>query len=175
MQQRQRMMQSFGLAAMLALASVLSACGFQLRGTPSFAFDSIYIVTPANAAVLGAELKRRLQVNAQLQVLDEAAAAARAQVVLEVLSEQREKVVVALNAVGQVREFQLRTRVRFKLRSQRGTELIADTEILQQRDISFNETLVLAKEAEENLLYRDMQADIAQQLVRRLAAVKDIR
>jgi len=33
---------------------------------------------------------------------------------------------------------------------------------------------VQAKEAEENLLYRDMQTDIVQQLMRRLAAVKSI-
>ena len=50
-------------------------------------------------------------------------------------------------------------------------KLIAPTEILQQRDISFNESAVLAKEAEEGLLYRDMQNDIVQQIMRRLAAV----
>lgn len=172
MQQRRHIMRILGLTAVIA---ALPGCGFQLRGAPSFAFDSIHVVTPANATALGADIKRRLQANNQLQVLDEPAQAARAQVVLEVLSEQREKVVVALNAVGQVREFQLRTRVRFKLRSQRGTELIADTEILQQRDISFSETLVLAKETEENLLYREMQSDIAQQMIRRLAAIKEIR
>ena len=93
---------------------------------------------------------------------------------LDVLQEQREKVVVGLNATGQVREFQLRTRVRFKLRTPQGKELIPDTELLQQRDISFNESAVLAKEAEEGLLYRDMQTDIVQQLMRRLAAVKSI-
>lgn len=164
-----------GMVGLTAVAAVLPGCGFQLRGTPNFAFDSIHIVLPTQSTALGAELKRRLQLNSQLQVLDDPTLVARAQVVLEILSEQREKVVVALNAVGQVREFQLRTRLRFRLRNQRGTELIADTEILLQRDISFNETLVLAKEAEENLLYRDMQTDIAQQLVRRLAALKDIR
>jgi len=52
--------------------------------------------------------------------------------------------------------------------------LIAPTEIVQQRDISFNESAVLAKEAEEALLYRDMQTDIVQQLLRRLAAVKSL-
>ncbi|HWI80094.1 MAG TPA: LPS assembly lipoprotein LptE, partial [Ramlibacter sp.] len=75
---------------------------------------------------------------------------------------------------GQVREFQLRTRVKFKLRTPQGKELIPETELLQQRDISFNESAALAKEAEENLLYRDMQSDIVQQLMRRLAAVKTI-
>lgn len=172
MQQRRHVM---GMLCMTAVAAVVSGCGFQLRGAPGFAFDSIHIVLPIQSALVGAELKRRLQINSQLQVLEDPTLAARAQVVLEILSEQREKVVVALNAVGQVREFQLRTRLRFRLRSQRGAELIADTEILQQRDISFNETLVLAKEVEENLLYRDMQTDIVQQLVRRLAALKDIR
>jgi LPS-assembly lipoprotein len=60
------------------------------------------------------------------------------------------------------------------MRTPQGRELIADTEITQQRDISFNESAVLAKEAEEALLYRDMQSDIVQQLLRRLAAVKSI-
>ena len=55
-----------------------------------------------------------------------------------------------------------------------GKELIPETELLQQRDISFNESAVLAKEAEETLLYRDMQTDIVQQLMRRLAAVKSL-
>jgi LPS-assembly lipoprotein len=33
---------------------------------------------------------------------------------------------------------------------------------------------VLAKEAEEGLLYRDMQNDIVQQVMRRLAAVRTL-
>ena len=74
--------------------------------------------------------------------------------------------------VGQVREFQLRIRLKFKVRTPQGKELIAETELLQQRDISFNESAVLAKEQEEALLYRDMQTDLVQQLMRRLAAIK---
>jgi LPS-assembly lipoprotein len=46
-----------------------------------------------------------------------------------------------------VREFQLRTRLKFKLRTPQGKELIPETELLQQRDISFNESAVLAKES----------------------------
>jgi LPS-assembly lipoprotein len=80
--------------------------------------------------------------------------------------------VVGLTAAGQVREFQLRIRFKFRLRTPQGRELIPDSEILQQRDISFNESAVLAKEAEEGLLYRDMQSDIVQQIMRRLATVK---
>ena len=46
-----------------------------------------------------------------------------------------------------------------------------DTELLLVRDISFTETAALAKEAEEALMYRDMQSDIVQQVMRRLVAV----
>ena len=91
---------------------------------------------------------------------------------MDLLQEQQERVVVGLNASGQVRELQLRLRIRFKLRASDGRELIPDTELLQQRDISYNETIALAKEAEEALLYRNMQTDLVQQLLRRLAAVK---
>jgi LPS-assembly lipoprotein len=157
----------------LAAASVLlGACGFQLRQAPNFVFNSIYVGALPNSP-LANELKRSIASAGTVAVVD-AARLDSAQVVLDVLVDQREKVVVGLNASGQVREFQLRTRLKFKLRTPQGKELIPETELLQQRDISFNESAALAKEAEEGLLYRDMQTDIVQQLMRRLAAVKAI-
>jgi LPS-assembly lipoprotein len=78
-----------------------------------------------------------------------------------------------MNAAGQVREFQLRIRFKFRLRTPAGKEIIAETELLRQLDISFNESAVLSKEAEEAQLYRSMQNDIVQQILRRLAAVKE--
>jgi LPS-assembly lipoprotein len=149
---------------------LLAGCGFQLRQAPHFAFSTIYI---SAGSALANKLKRTIASSDGVQVVD-AARATSAQVVLDLLGDQREKVVVGLNSTGQVREFQLRTRVKFKLRTPQGKELIPETELLQQRDISFNESAALAKEAEENLLYRDMQTDIVQQLMRRLAAVKAI-
>jgi LPS-assembly lipoprotein len=127
----------------------------------------------ADTSSLGNELKRNLALAGR--TADRGATPPRcttAQAVLDILAEQREKTVVGVNATGQVREFQLRVRIRFRLRTPQGKELIPDTELLQQRDISFNESAVLAKEAEESLMYRDMQTDIVQQLMRRLAAVK---
>lgn len=153
-------------------AVLLAGCGFQLRQAPHFAFGSIYI-NAASSSALGNELRRTIAAGGNVAVVDEARATS-AQVVLDLVGDQREKVVVGLNTSGQVREFQLRTRVKFKLRTPQGKELIPETELLQQRDISFNESAALAKEAEENLLYRDMQTDIVQQLMRRLAAVKTI-
>lgn len=154
-------------------ATLLAGCGFQLRRAPDFAFDTILITADLNSA-LANQLRRTLAADGRVRVLPLGSDPSRAQVVLDLPVEQREKVVVGLNASGQVREFQLRLRTRFRLRSGQGRELVPETELLQQRDISFNESAVLAKEAEEGLLYRDMQNDIVQQLMRRLAALKAV-
>ena len=161
------------LLALAAASLLIVGCGFQLRQAPHFAFSTIYVGAPAGST-LGTELKRTIAFSDGVTVVSDAARADSAQVLLDVLGDQREKVVVGLNASGQVREFQLRTRFRFRLRTPQGKELIPETELLQQRDISFNESAVLAKEAEENLLYREMQSDLVQQLMRRLAAVKSL-
>ena len=79
---------------------------------------------------------------------------------------------VGQTAAGQVRELQLRTRFRFRLTTAQGLVLLETTELLLERDISYSETAALAKEAEEALQYRDMQRDIVQQAMRRLAAVR---
>jgi LPS-assembly lipoprotein len=156
----------------LALGAVaLAGCGFQLRRPPDFAFTSIAVPSAAPVAV---ELRRNLVAAPNVKVLGPSDKPEGAQVILDVLSSAQEKVVVGINAAGQVREFQLRNRTRFRVRTPQGRELIPETELLQTRDVSFNETAVLAKEAEEGLLYRDMQTDIVQQLVRRLAAIKEL-
>ena len=151
-------------------SSVLSACGFALRKAPEFAFSTLFSGLPESSP-LGVELRRSLNATGKVRVISDVRQLSEAQVILDVLLDQREKVVLSLNSKGQVREFQLRLRVRFKLRTLGGKELIPATELLLQRDINFSETQVLAKEAEEALLYRDMQSDIVQQLMRRLAAV----
>ena len=151
-------------------ALTLPGCGFALRKAPNFAFKTLFSPL-AETSPLGIELKRSLEANGNVQVITDVRQIDKADVILDVLQDQREKVVVGLSASGQVREFQLRLRFRFKLRSAKNGELIPVTEILQQRDISFNESAVLPKETEEALLYREMQSDIVQQIMRRLATV----
>jgi LPS-assembly lipoprotein len=156
-----------------AAAALVAGCGFQLRRAPDFAFGSIYIVGQG-ASPLAAELRRVIADQTPVRVLAPGEDRAGAQVVLDLPVELREKVVVGLNASGQVRELQLRERIRFVLRTPQGRVLIPDTELLQTRDMSYSEAQSLAKEQEEALLYRDMQADLVQQLLRRLAALRSL-
>lgn len=146
----------------------LSACGFKLREAPRFAFDAVQLAGASGNVTV--QLRRELQVNG----LRVDGLPPPPPVILTVQVDQRERVVMGQTAAGQVRELQLRVRFRFNLRTRDERMLIEDTELLLERDMSFNETVVLAKDAEEQMLYRDMTTDIAQQVVRRLAAVQSI-
>jgi LPS-assembly lipoprotein len=165
-------MRRYALLVLLVGAVVaLGGCGFKLRSPQVFAFQTI-AVTPEGGGGVAAELTRYL--GDAVRPMSGVARGEPPQVMADILQETREKTVVGVNASGQVREFQLRIKVRFRLRTANGVELIAPTEISQQRDISFSESAVLAKEAEEAMLYRDMQSDLVQQLLRRLGAVKSL-
>ncbi|MDP3190722.1 LPS assembly lipoprotein LptE [Rhodoferax sp.] len=156
----------------LALASTgLAGCGFRLRGSQAFAFQRIAI-GPQPGGAVAQELRRSF--GSAVQVLAANEPLTQAQLVLTVTNEAREKVVVGVNSSGQVRELQLRIRVLLQLRTAqgKGKGIIEGDEIVQQRDISYSESAALAKEAEEALLYRDMQSDIVQQILRRLAAIQ---
>jgi LPS-assembly lipoprotein len=146
----------------------LSACGFKLREAPRFAFDAVQLA--GINGVVAIQLRREMQVNG----LRVDGLPPPPPVILTVQVDQRERVVMGQTVAGQVRELQLRVRFRFNLRTRDERMLIEDTELLLERDMSFNETVVLAKDAEEQMLYRDMTTDIAQQVIRRLAAVQAI-
>lgn len=157
--------------------ALLAGCGFKLRQPPKLAFETIR--SPGNFATpVARELLRALE-QAGIRTLPPEAPRQPdsppgevPDLVMDVLQDQRERAVVGITATGQVRELQLRVRFKFRVRSGEGADLIEDTELLQTRDISFTETAVLGKEAEEALMYRDMQTDIVQQVLRRLSVLR---
>jgi LPS-assembly lipoprotein len=149
------------------LCLLLAACGFQLRGTADVPFQTIFV--PAVAGGIGLELKRNIQAGTRAKVVDEAK---QAEAILDILQETREKEILSLTGTGRVREFQLRYRVGFRVHDGKGRDFVPSNVVTLVRDITFNDTDVLAKESEEQLLYRDMQSDMVQQILRRLAAAK---
>ena len=159
------------LIVLPAASLLLAACGFELRRAPELRFRSIQLIGFKPRSPLAEELLKSINASQTTLVVE---SAARAQVVLEALSDVSEKSVVASTAAGQVRELQLRSRLDFRLRTPAGKELIPITEILLKRDMSYTESAALAKEQEEALLYRAMQSDIVAQVMRRLAAVPSL-
>ncbi|HQR20016.1 MAG TPA: LPS assembly lipoprotein LptE [Burkholderiaceae bacterium] len=149
-------------------ASALAGCGFKLRGTQTLSIETIYLALPVNSQI-GADMSRLLRSSTNVKVVNERKGA---QAVFELMGENREREVLAINAQGRATEYQLRLRVRFRVLDKDSLELIEPTDLIARRDITFNESDLLAKESEEGLLYRDMQSDLVRQMVNRLAGVR---
>ncbi len=152
----------------LALCLLLLACGFHLRGQAALPFENLYVNAFAGSA-FAAQLKRAIVAGTNARLSDKAE---DAQAVFQLVRETNEKQILSLGADGRVREYQLRYRVAFRLQSNQGQDWIPQTEIVLKRDITFNDTQVRSKESEEALLYKDMQNDAVQQVMRRLSAAK---
>jgi LPS-assembly lipoprotein len=145
----------------------VAGCGFRLRGTANVPFDTVYL--PGATAGIALDLKRYIQAGTNARVVDDAA---KADAVMVFTEEARQKEVLSLTGTGRVREFQLRYRVGFRVHDGKGTDFVPHSVIQLARDVTFNDTEILAKEQEEQLLFRDMQTDMVQQILRRLAAAK---
>ena len=141
---RRRALQALGAVGMMAL---LGGCGFALRGTADLPFKTLY-VNLEDTSDLGAQLRQ--------------------------LCIQCCSLLLPLDASGRVREFELRYLFTFRLHNGKGYEFIRPTTIMLKRDLTFNDAATLAKESEANLLYRDMQMEVIQQLLRRMAAVEPV-
>jgi len=156
------------IAVAFAVAFLLAACGFQLRGTAALPFETLYMPATTTAGV-ALDLKRNIQSGTHTTVVDDPK---KAEALLEFTQEVREKQILSLAATGRVREFKLLYRVGFRVHDGKGGEFLPASTLQLTREVSFNDTEVLAKEAEEQLLYRDMQVDMVQLIMRRLAAAQ---
>ena len=152
----------------VALALLLSSCGFQLRGDPEVGIRKLFISSIGPSQV-GSDIRRVLAAGPTRLV----PTAVEADAHLRILQEEREKTISAITGSGRVYEYQLVLRVRYELLVPgREDPVIPNTRLETRRLISYSETAPTAKEAEEQLLYKDMQLDVAQQILRQVAAAK---
>jgi LPS-assembly lipoprotein len=154
------------LSVSVALCITLASCGFQLRGPATLPFDTLY-VQAAPTSQFATQLRRVIGASGRTRVTTKAE---EADATLQVLNEVREKEILSLSAGGRVREFQLRYRVSYQLVDKNKGVLMPPGEIVLRRDFAFNDQDQISKESEEALLYRDMQTDAVQQVLRRVQA-----
>ncbi|HUK05326.1 MAG TPA: LPS assembly lipoprotein LptE [Burkholderiales bacterium] len=152
----------------LVLAALLAGCGFQLRGTADLPFETLYM-PPAAAPGIALDLKRNIQAGTRTKVVDDQK---QAQAVLEFAQEVRDRQILSLASTGRVNEFRLRYLVTFRVHDGKGGDFVPSSTVTLTRDVTYNDADVLSKQTEEQLLYRDMQFDMVQLIMRRLAAAK---
>ena len=154
-------------ALLVFLSMTLAGCGFQLRGTANVPFDTVYV--PGASGGIALDLKRNIQAGTRAKIVEDPK---QADAIVQFTQETRQKVILSLSGTGRVREYRLVYRVGFRVHDGKTGEFVPPTTIELSRDITFNDTEVLAKEAEEGLLIRDMQSDMVQQIMRRLASAQ---
>lgn len=148
-----------------AAATLLAACGFQLRGEPAVGIKSLHVSSHAASGV-ALDIRRSLSSGPTKVVTS----LGDAQAHLRILAESREKSVHTITGTGRVYEFQLRLVVRYELVVPgRELPLISPTHAEARRLITYSETAPVAKEAEEQLLYKDMQVELAARILRQIA------
>lgn len=158
-------------ALILAASSALSGCGFALKGSEQLPFTSLFLEQSASGPTASA-LRRQLQGVPGLALLELPEQRAEAQVVLQIDRDSQDKRSIGANAYGLTRELQLSSHFDYRLLAADGRELGLPVQLEQRRDINYNEAIVLSKEGEEDMLYRDMAEDLAAQVMRRLAATR---
>jgi LPS-assembly lipoprotein len=153
--------------AALLLLLLLAACGFNLRGSVDLPFKTIYVPNATSGIAL--DIKRQIQSGSATRVVDDPATA---QARLQFTEESRVKEILSLTTSGRVREYRLRYRVSFKVDDSKGGTYVPLNTVALQRDLTYDDSVALAKEGEEELLFRDMQNDMVQQILRRLGAAR---
>lgn len=154
--------------AILGAQLLLGGCGFKLRESAQLPFRRLHTNFDRNS-VIGSEFRSMMRVASDTVLVDRAQEADGR---LEVLAETREREIVGFTSTGRPREYQLRLRFRFRVLRADGREWLPATELLLYRDITATDAEIVTKQQEEELLYREMQSDVVQQLMRRLSALK---
>ena len=149
-------------------APVLASCGFHPRGEATYNFDTVF-VNATGSPPIGLALRRALAGTGSARVVDDPKTA---QVVVDIPLVVDDKEVLSLSTSGAVREYQLVKRVSFRVHDSDGSDWLPAGEITVRRAYTFNETEVLARDAQEQRLLREMQQDVVLQLVRRLQAAR---
>ncbi len=156
--------------AILALLA-LSACGFHLRGSmpgdTSYAFKSLYVKAPAETPFVIA--LRRMLISSKIAI---APSADKADLVLDVVSEQSSKQILSLSSAGRVQEYQLFYKVSLRAYDAKQVDWLPADEISLSRIMSYDDALALPKQQEEAMLFNDMRSDAVGQVMRRLNRAK---
>lgn len=158
-------------ALLVALAATLLAgCGFQLRGSTSaqLPYQSFHVALPPEAEV-AIWLRRYIEASGRTRLVPDPT---QAEAILQQLSENRQKTILSVDARGQVREYRLQMAYSFQIVDARSRVLVPPSEISVSRDMTYNASAVLAKEQEEASLWRDINVDVATQIMRRLSIIK---
>ena len=158
------------LSAALGLSASLGACGWRIRGKIALPYKKILI-----SGTLTPELKNMMVMVLNVNDIQVVEAAKESDLVLEIMSEQNAKQVLAYNTAGQITSYRIISRIVFRTFDPvTGIEIMPESDIYQMRDLEFNQSNIQAFDQQVNDYVANMRTDIVVQLMRRLASIKKL-
>jgi len=150
------------------LLSVLTACGFKLRGAFQLPpeLQKIYVVG-SQSSDLVKDLKEMLAYSGS-SVVDRADANA----ILTINKEETDSRTLSVDSRGKVRESERELSVVYSLVLTNGDVVLDKEALLLVRDFVDDENDVIGRDNESGVITRDLQRDAAQQILRRIQALK---
>ena len=161
---------AFRLAAILIMQAIACGvvCGFRLRGSYSTPFRTLYLQMPENS-YLAVRLRQELLAGSDVTIVN---TPSEAEAILELLSDSRSRDVLSINDTGRAREYEITLSLSFRVSNPSGIDYMEAVTLTASRDLTYSESDFLSREKEEAFLYRDMEADLVNQLMRRIEAIK---
>lgn len=148
-------------------AALVAGCGFKLRRVEGMPFASLFINAPAGGAV-AQRIRSSLARSGHTRLVE---SASDAEAVLRLDQEVRSKTILSLSGAGRVTEYRLGLKLTYSVSGSEGRVWAAAETIELIRDMTYDDAQVLAKAAEEQLLYRDMEDNAALRILRRMQGI----
>ncbi len=159
---------SKGTVPVLAASLLLASCGFHLQGRQPLpaAFEYTFVESRDEQTNFVQDLRKAL-IASNVNVI---ATKGSSGAVITVHEDELTERILSVSARNIPTEYELTYEVRFSVTSD-GKTLIDQEEISATRDISFDETQLLAKEREQEILSEALARDLVALVMRRLAAL----
>lgn len=154
------------LATVLLMLSLLSACGFHLRGhdAQSSSFTQLYLVPSTDNPLFREHLVEVLTATGSTLVTEKASATN----ILKLEPIEDIKRLISINAIAQGRDYSLFKRVRFSLSDNQGKALISDRLVEVRRDYVKTPVDALGNDQQEEELQRELEQALIQALLLQL-------
>lgn len=158
------------LLAALSSCLITTGCGFHLRGRVNLPVKTMYVNMPKNNK-MAADIRRMLTAGTNVMLVDNAK---EAEAILELINSNRQRHELSYNMEGDVREYELTLQLTFRLTDPNGNEFFPPTTFASSRNMYYNDEDYLTRNAEESLLYNEMQQDLISQLLNRISTIEPI-
>lgn len=153
------------LALVLLASSLLTACGFHLRGAQDVpqAMQQVTLKSGNASRELVSNLTKALQYNGISQ-------SSNAPYQIQLLNSRYKRRAASLKNSDDVDEYEISLSVQFVITDGQGKPLTADINLERERTYTYNEDAGTASSEQESLLRRELHEGMAQAIIRRYLA-----